>query len=361
MARWNSRTVDSLKQFYEVWNEVGADELFNGTGLDDATQENILDWFYYRKVCDNDKFVLFFNREARINSRQFLEYLRVETTDFDPVVTQYLERQVLSDVETQQDSTGKNTGTQNSTIGSDLTQTTKVENQATEAVKGTNNQTVTTNSTTHVDGSNDNTETRNLSTTQNGSTQVETSGNEHTDTTQNVSGLTGATPQSATYSNSSGNMPNLDWTYTSGQSQTKDATVTDSNTTGESDTTSSLRTSDTGTVKNDGSNSSTTTVNGTNGTIGTTGTDTEQKGTTTTTVSGGNTGLTTGSNNTETEQFVKGKTGSDTRERLTGRGGAPQDLLDSARNYILRTNAFKWLIAELEKCFMGVYDANWNS
>lgn len=62
--------------------------------IDDPTQEAIISWFYDRRVCDNEKFERFFNRELLLRYPQYVQLLRIDPTvsGFDWLVTDYTER-----------------------------------------------------------------------------------------------------------------------------------------------------------------------------------------------------------------------------------------------------------------------------
>lgn len=66
-----------------------------------------------------------------------------------------------------------------------------------------------------------------------------------------------------------------------------------------------------------------------------------------------------GTNNLKenTNKLIIGNRGDEEKEILTGRNGMPApDLLEKAKLYILKTNAFSWLIDNLDICFMGVLE-----
>lgn len=341
--------LDQYPLFNQVWNPDTVEAIFAGTAYPTYVQDRVYEQFYDRRICDNDigKFVRFMNRNLKYKEHQFLEYLRVETTDFDPMVTNYVERWVQSSLN----------GTRVSDSTSDLSQTTETSTSG----KGTDSSITETDSTstTNIDRSTTDTtvsstdETMSKSTDTSDVTKQTTTGEVHgeTDTATTVKTLQADLPQTSAYGDA-GMPPNLNFSYASSQSQTDTSqeSVEDTTSSTEQDTNRSVETGEQGTTNTSVDSTSTGKNTGTDSTTGTStatsnGTSTTE-GESTTTVTGGNTG-----NTTDTSQ-----TQGDTKERATGRGGAPQDLLNSARNYILKTNSILWLLDQLEICFMGIYD-----
>lgn len=340
---------EKYPKFSDIWNEDTKAAMFEGTSYPEWFQRHVYLFFYDRRIGTEDipKFIRWFNRNLLFDEWQFLEYVRVQTTEFDPMVTNYVEHWIrsynkgyrltdnesildgstVSQTETEQDTTQRTTGQSEQTFNTNRTDTgssnTTTDQLAatTHSTQGTNDQTVTANGTT----------------------------TNHQDTSTRT--LQADLPQTAAYGEA-GLPPNLNWQYASSQSETEGVTDTEENTEGTTKTEG--RTSEggenstqtTGSTETDTSNR-TTGTDTTNGetTQSTTGKNTGT-GKTTITNKGGNTG--TSKENSTTEQDVKDWT--------TGRGGAPQDLLNSARNYILKTNATRWLLNKLEACFMEVYD-----
>lgn len=71
--------------------------LYQGTEVDEATQSNLFDWFQFRQVCDNDKFITFYTRKLNLEWNHYQELLRIEPgpglASYDWLVTDYKERQ----------------------------------------------------------------------------------------------------------------------------------------------------------------------------------------------------------------------------------------------------------------------------
>lgn len=300
---WTDKDYNDLLTFAEFVDEHGSNALYDGTKLedDDVTQDAILEWFFYRKVTDNNRFLKYFRRALNVYENQYYNLLRIETTDIDPLVSNYLERQIL------RRGTGTTTDSNNLTVS------------GTTSGRSTTTGTGTGGSTTTTRGTGTNTGTTDTTTTDSGTTSGTTS--------NNMKHKHGETPQAA--SSTGGGMA-LDWSYLSNQDEEEN--------TGTNSGTSS------GTSRTQGTTGDTST---TEGTATTTSTDTSNAETVTT----GNNGRTETGTNTRTDNSAD-----DTRERLTGRQEAPQDLLSRARDYITRTNAFLWLSERLEDCFLQIFE-----
>ena len=112
--------METKKTLNQLITETSDNAVF-GNILDSATNAELKDYFYYRYICDNEKFIHFFQRNLKIYKKQYEDYLRVENIEFDPMITRYLERQVLNTVSdtgtktettaTSNSETGTNTGT----------------------------------------------------------------------------------------------------------------------------------------------------------------------------------------------------------------------------------------------------------
>ena len=372
--------------FPEAIERIGEDTLYQGVDVDAATRYNIEEWFYYRKVVDNGKFGRYFNRTIRSVYNQYLGYLRVETTEFDPMVATYFEQEI--------ETRGKSTGSVNNESGStnEGTSTTKfdtsrdvvheITTNTTDTSEGTttvnNTGTVNTDTTnagashSEVDDTENTTTTGGSTTTSNTTTVEDTSvSSDHTATRDNK-GLTGDNPDSATYveGGSTGAMPVLNWVYTSSQTQgqDKESSEDNSHTQGDTETSVTSETTNNSSVERTTNSTSDSTDNSTGNTLVTNNLKTVTEDDRTNTGERKETGTngTTGTDNTTTTDSntnrTTGKQQSDSetmntqRTRNTGRMEAPQDMLDRARDYIVRTNAFLWLVDQLEVCFMGVYE-----
>ena len=302
------------KMFNQIITEQGAENVF-GSILDSATNDLLEDYFYYRYVCDNDKFVHFFQRNLKQFKKQYNEYLRVENIKFDPMITRYLERQVLNTTTNNgsETITGSETGNKYITNGGSITR--KTDNTATG--NGRNN--------TNTSGSY--------------SDYSDTERSEHTAGTENTEDrsrdLLSVFPQANVSSATSGDLDDpVSYAYATQMTDhlSKGEKEDNRNTSGEDETHAS------------GSNS---------GTSATT--------TNTTNVLDGRE-VTTQATNQNTQNNITNRKNSQSsneenenlRERFTGRENYDAGtLLSHARDYIANTNAFMWLVSKVEKCFIG--------
>lgn len=102
---------------FEEWIATQDESKFD---LDEASVESIKDWFRYREICDDDKMETFFWRQLRLYRYKYKQMLRMETTQFDPLVNRYFEAEYT----TNQSTSGTNssgTTSESSTSSSDTT------------------------------------------------------------------------------------------------------------------------------------------------------------------------------------------------------------------------------------------------
>ena len=411
-------------------------EFFDAFDIDEVTKEELIDWFYYRRVCDNVKFERFFKRKLQMILDQYKAQLRIQTTEFDPMVSNYVEHWVLHTTEgTSKDTksststgkgTAKNTGSSNSTETPEITR--KKTGSNTSKTVGTTGgtDTETPNLTNEINRSGSDTQTNvhteNLTETPN--INVETTSNSEGDATTNLvtdrsgtvnetgkegvtnssensrkdKSLAGVLPDSSTYGmglgGNAGDMPGLDWTYaaqqnqsqgldtSSGKSDTERSNDTTNHETGKDDTTSHNESNSTTNSLTTGNKTTERSLNE-NDERTTTGKETQkQTGTKTTehqgtsnsditdtidesevetgtrTVEGQNSGSSESTNESTSkdESSAENSSKDEMKEISTGRAEAPQDMLERARNFIRTTNALKWLISQLDTCFLGTYD-----
>lgn len=290
-------------------------KLCEGTQIDKATQDLLFDWYKYRYVCDNVRFPTYFNRQLRLYQDQYLAQVRLQLVEIDPMVSEYMERQILRSNQSTGEVTGKTSGTRNQTgTGGGTIDTT--QDNTTDV---TANAAGTTYNVSHESGKDNDTITR----------------KEHVTGKDGAKSLGGNTPDSSLYPD--GGFPaNLAWRYASNQAESQSTT----------DRTNDITETDASTYERDANGNQATTDDSTSKSVG------------------HGVGKTTESNNTSLDETTSGTTSEttsgtqedDMRERYTGRHEAPQDMLDRARQYIRQTNAFAWLLDRLDNVFMMVYD-----
>lgn len=333
--------------------------------LDLATAYSVYDQFCLRRINEIEEIAgvnvweLHLKNQLRLISEQYKQYLRVETTQIDPLVTQYMERQVLSTRRGTQTTTlnHSNARTDNLSISSTGSSTPGVVETRRTVGQSTSGGTDNTDTGETLDRTSK--ETRDTTRTDN--LQDQTTYDTTNETTSDSRAMNSQLPQSVSYSSGgtssrdSGLPGSMDWTVATAQ-QENDGTQTVTNegteTTGHTGTSK-----DTGTITTTESGSPTgynrntysgTTDNDVTETVTKTGSDAQTR---TDTHTGTQTLTTTGTDTVGNDQD------DNTRERLTGRTGSPQELLEAARTYILRTNAFEWLCDRLNENFvwMGGY------
>lgn len=129
-----SDSYDNLKTFREVLQEQTQAVVFGDTQIDEATQTAIVNWFQFRKVADNDKFVAYFQRLLKANEEQYINYMRIQTVQFDPLVTQYMERLLNRDGSSSEKDKDTTVNTGNDTVNTSGTaKTNNSDNSVTDS------------------------------------------------------------------------------------------------------------------------------------------------------------------------------------------------------------------------------------
>lgn len=109
--------------------------------VDEPTQKIIIDWFKYREVADNIKFVDWFNRSLMLNYPYYRQLMRIDPTvsNFDWLIENYSERQNSIDKNNTNSNTqtitgndtttgsGKINTVHDNTVNSDLSETGKIQ------------------------------------------------------------------------------------------------------------------------------------------------------------------------------------------------------------------------------------------
>lgn len=288
-------------------NPTFYDALLTAGVIDQATVDNIADWFMYRTVCDDDKFSLFFGRQLNLALPRYNKLIRLENTEFDALVSDYRERQILGN--------HSETGTELTSLdraGSGSDESTRVSIRTPDLTTTDDSESSTSGSTS----SNDSATTQSSSSTESNSVNVSKQA-----------------PQSVSYESgvTAGEIPALNWSYMSAQQQGK----SDS----ESTTSSSSSNDASGNSSQESESSNVNHLTGnetTNETMNRSRLDSSSED---------------GSKSTE-------KVGSSTeREQFTGRTGlTPQEALQKAMSYVKISSSFEWLKNQLEVCFLSIYD-----
>ena len=285
--------------------------------VDTATQQTITDWFQFRRVADNDKFVAWFNRALLLNYPYYRQLLRIDpsTSSFDWLIVNYNEHESITDVKS------------NHTGSSSVTGTT-INNGSSDSVSSSSG---TSNTTSQNEG------------TSTDETSGTTTGNNQGFDRQ--TGLSRVAPMSADYTSDDMKERNADKITVGKQTISGYAKgMPRANITNPSATSDTLTENGTLSAGTSNSNTSgTTTANGTtNTTDSTSGTI---RGTTSNTAT--NNSATTDSNANQTNATV--------HDITSGRTTPIADLLSQAKGYILQSKAWVFLYKELDRCFCQSY------
>lgn len=261
--------------------------------VDTATQELIKEWFQFREVADNNKFVLWFNRSLNLNYPYYKQLLRIDPTisDYDWLIENYKESLYNSE------KTGKSNGTDTQTSKQDIV------------------------------GTNDINTTSNLETTGESNTQDNTQG------FNRDSSLSRVAPMSQEYNTADITARNNETISVGGETITGFANGFPSVN-----------------VQNPTSTGDTLTKNGTLSH----NQNTETSNTKNTSVSSSSDNRTTTSNNTFSKNTENVESVQNTAIE-SGRNVNIADLLEKAKLFILSSKAWDFLYKELDKTFLQVY------
>lgn len=358
-------TYTILPRLIDAYTRTEFAQLVSGY-LDLATAYDVYDQFCLRRlntiedVNGVNVWELHLKNQLRLIAEQYKAYLRVQTTDFDPMVSEYVERQILT----------TSHGTDTTTLNHSTTRT----DDLTTAQTGSSTPGVTETRRTIAEGTiggTDNTdrgetldrtstETRNTTRTDDLSDTVTHNTTETATTDQRA--ISAQLPHSITHyttgtaGRDSGIPSDLGWDTATAQQESDGKTTTSRTGTDKTDHEGTVK--DTGTVTTAETGSPTGYDRNTYGQ--------ESSGETTETITRtGRDATTNQTTHTGTQSSavsgidtVGRQKDDDVRERMTGRHGqAPAEMLEKARTYILRTNAFEWLCNQLNENFiwMEVY------
>lgn len=103
--------------------------------IDPATQDLIKEWFQFREVADNKKFVFWFNRSLNLNYPYYKQLLRIDPTvsDYDWLIENYKESLYNSE------KVGKTMGTDTQTSKQDITGTNDINTSGNLETTGESN------------------------------------------------------------------------------------------------------------------------------------------------------------------------------------------------------------------------------
>lgn len=323
--------MSEFKKFGPLIDEKGLGWVFSASSIPTPIQEQVKDWFYYRRINDasEDKFQRMFKRKLYAVEPRFLALMSAQAMEIDPLVQEMFEatvaatregKTVVNEAGTER-ATGEGSNTQHRTGNNTSNTTTTGESSGTS--KATANSDVSGNeSTTHT---------------------IDENGSDSTTHTGGEARADSAYPESAL--SAPGPLPTPD---TITLTHLANMTVNNRNS---HDGTLTVRK---GNNKDEGTRSSHTegTTNGE--TTGRTNGRSEGTVVTSEDITGSNTSnnsITRGRDSTTTND---GKDSSTTTNK--GRHMSAQELLSKYLDFIYRCDAILWFVNEMEGCFLAVYD-----
>lgn len=120
--------------------------------IDGVSQEAILDFLQFRRVCDNTRFGAYFNTRIRMHAPQYVSALRIETIEYDPMVSDYMERQHLDERTTDRSGSSTRTDSGKTDTTDNVTTTTKSTADGTKSGNGSRNESRVENGSTTSTG-----------------------------------------------------------------------------------------------------------------------------------------------------------------------------------------------------------------
>ena len=323
--------MSEFKKFGPLIDEKGLGWVFSASSIPTPIQEQVKDWFYYRRINDasEDKFQRMFKRKLYAVEPRFLALMSAQAMEIDPLVQEMFEATVAATRE------GK------TVVNEAGTETATGEGRNTQHRTGNN----TSNTTTTGESSGTSKAAANSDVSGNESTThtIDENGSDSTTHTGGEARADSAYPESAL--STPGPLPTPD---TITLTHLANMTVNNRNS---HDGTLTVRK---GNNKDEGTRSSHTegTTNGE--TTGRTSGSSEGTVVTSEDITGSNTSnnsITRGRDSTTTND---GKDSSTTTNK--GRHMSAQELLSKYLDFIYRCDAILWFVNELEGCFLAVYD-----
>lgn len=323
--------MSEFKKFGPLIDEKGLGWVFSASSIPTPIQEQVKDWFYYRRINDasEDKFQRMFKRKLYSVEPRFLALMSAQAMEIDPLVQEMFEATVAATRE------GKTVVNENGT------ETATGEGSNTQHRTGNN----TTNTTTTGESSGTSKATANSDVSGNESTThtIDENGSDNTTHTGGEARADSAYPESAL--STPGPLPTPD-TIT----LTHLANMTVNNRNSHDGTLTTRK----GNNKDEGNRSSHTegTTNGE--TTGRTAGSSEGTVVTAEDITGSNTSNNSITRGRESTTTNGGKDSSTTTNK--GRHMSAQELLSKYLDFIYRCDAILWFVNELEGCFLAVYD-----
>lgn len=303
-----------------------------GTAIPANIQSQVLDWFYYRRICDADEnvFQRMFQRKERAVEARFLALASAQAMEVDPLVQELFEATVEATMNGKTVVNSSRTGSNSDTTTNDLTDTSSGETSGETSGKS--------------DGSGSGSSSGTSSNNTTASENFDGSSSDNNTHNAQQSDATSAYPESAL----SGANPGLPLPEAVTLSHLASLTISRNQTTdgrlGTQKHTNTSSGTDEGNTSATTSNESHTTSTGRSS--GTSKNTTKRTGTVTVTVSNNETTDNTTANNSSDNRTITNK----------GRHRSAQELLIKYMDFIYRCDAILWYVNELEDCFLSVYD-----
>lgn len=323
--------MSEFKKFGPLIDEKGLGWVFSVSSIPTPIQEQVKDWFYYRRINDasEDKFQRMFKRKLYAVEPRFLALMSAQAMEIDPLVQEMFEATVAA---TREGKTVVNeAGTETATGEGRNTQHRTGNNTSNTTTTGESSGTSKTASNSDVSGNESTTHT------------IDENGSDSTTHTGGEARADSAYPESALAT--PGPLPTPD---TITLTHLANMTVNNRNS---HDGTLTVRK---GNNKDEGTRSSHTEGTANGETTGRTSGSSEGTVVTSEDITGSNTSnnsITRGRDSTTTND---GKDSSTTTNK--GRHMSAQELLSKYLDFIYRCDAILWFVNELEGCFLAVYD-----
>lgn len=323
--------MSEFKKFGPLIDEKGLGWVFSASSIPTPIQEQVKDWFYYRRINDasEDKFQRMFKRKLYAVEPRFLALMSAQAVEIDPLVQEMFEATVAA---TREGKTVVNeAGTETATGEGSNTQRRTGNNTSNTTTTGESSVTSKTAANSDVSGNESTTHT------------IDENGSDSTTHTGGEARADSAYPESAL--STPGPLPTPD-TIT----LTHLANMTVNNRNSHDGTLTTRK----GNNKDEGTRSSHTEESTNGETTGRTSGSSEGTVVTSEDITGSNTSnnsIIRGRDSTTTND---GKDSSTTTNK--GRHMSAQELLSKYLDFIYRCDAILWFVNELEGCFLAVYD-----
>lgn len=323
--------MNELKKFGPLVDEKGLGWVFSASSIPTPIQEQVKDWFYYRRINDasEDKFQRMFKRKLYAVEPRFLALMSAQAMEIDPLVQEMFEATVAATREgkTIVNETGRETA----------------EGRGINTQHRAGNNTSNTTTTGESSGTSKVTANSDVSGNESATHTIDENGSDNTTHTGGEARADSAYPESAL--STPGPLPTPD-TIT----LTHLANMTVNNRNAHDGTLTTRK----GNNKDEGTSRSHTegTTNGE--TTGRTSGSSEGTVISSEDISGSNTSTNTISRGRDSTSTNNGKDSSTTTNK--GRHMSAQELLSKYLDFIYRCDAILWFVNELEGCFLAVYD-----